>query len=223
MKSREHWQQFFKPETQTSGDQLVTEKNVVLTVTSDTAINGFVRGGGNAKVSFVSSSIAAEKFTATCSCSRAAKGVFCKHIWAVLMATEEKHPDFLDSKSVVEMGPAPAKPTTSAFKEKQNEFKKLQAERLRIRHKEMRQAKKSLKTKEAKPSKFKVSYPADVQEALDFFNSNGFSFEAHMDEEGLKEARKVLSRIFHPDKGGTHEESLLLNQYYDTLLEYLGS
>lgn len=223
MKSREHWQQFFKPETQTAGDELVDEKNVVLTVTSDTAINGFVRGGGNSKVQFISQSIGAEKFIATCSCSRAAKGVFCKHIWATLLATETKHPDFLDSKSVIELGQPAIKPTTSAFKEKQTEYKNQQSERLRLRNKEMRQAQKALKTKNAKPSKFKVSYSTEVQAALDFFESNGFSLESDLNEESLKEARKVLSRVFHPDKGGTHEESLLLNQHYDTLIEYLGS
>lgn len=237
METREHWQQYFKPETQKAGDDLVAEKCVVLTVTSDTAINGFVRGGGNSKVSFVSSSIGSEKFAASCSCTRAGKGVFCKHIWAVLIATAEKHPDFLDSKSAIEMrlakaesstakGPAPTSASASTYqekqKEKQAEFKKAQADRLKARNKDLRLAKKALKNKSEKgSSKFTVSYPEDVQEALAFFNTNGFSFASEMSEEGLKDARKILSRVFHPDKGGTHEESLLLNQHFDILMEYL--
>lgn len=225
MKSREHWQQYFKLETQAAGDDLVAKRDVTLTVTSDTAITGFVRGGGNSKVTFVSRSIADATFTASCTCSRANKGVFCKHIWAVLCLTDEKHPDFLDSKSHLDLVVVGTPAKTSAFKEKQLEYKKLQTERVKTRNKEIRQIQKSMKKNSAdpRPSKFTVSYPEEVQRALDFFRLNGFPLMENLNEEDLKEARKVLARVFHPDRGGTHEESLLLNKHYDALMEYLGS
>ncbi|RZJ25563.1 MAG: hypothetical protein EOO48_13565 [Flavobacterium sp.] len=64
-------------------------------------------------------------------------------------------------------------------------------------------------------------YPEDVTEALAFFNVNGFPMENDIDEEVLKNAKKELAWVFHPDKGGTHQESVTLNTHYDVLIRYL--
>ena len=40
-------------------------------------------------------------------------------------------------------------------------------------------------------------------------------------EEILKTAKKQLSRVFHPDKGGSHEEMVTLNANFDVLMEFL--
>ncbi len=37
----------------------------------------------------------------------------------------------------------------------------------------------------------------------------------------VAEAKKKLSRIFHPDKGGTHEEMAELNHQCELVLQYL--
>jgi hypothetical protein len=41
------------------------------------------------------------------------------------------------------------------------------------------------------------------------------------DKDILAEAKRKLSRIFHPDKGGTHEESVELNQNCEILLRFI--
>jgi hypothetical protein len=232
MSQRETWNTFFKPEVQKTGDDLVKENAVILTVTSDTAINALVRGGGNPKVSLTSKSIADKFIMATCSCSRAEKGILCKHIWAVMEMTEKKHPDFLDSKTEIEIkdtestAPSAAQEKKNAYKEKQAAFKKSQSDKIKARNKEIRLAKKEAKKSgSAKPvsSKLSVIYPDEVTAALKFFSVNGFDLETPLVAAEIKEARKSLSRVFHPDKGGTHAESLELNKHYDTLMEYAGS
>ena len=66
-----------------------------------------------------------------------------------------------------------------------------------------------------------VYLPQDVEMALAYYSQNGFDFKETLDEESLSLARKKLSRIFHPDVGGSHQESLELNNNFDILLKYI--
>lgn len=214
--------QAFNAEVQNAGAKLLGEDAVTLTVTSDTAINALVRAGTPARVSLTSTAISSPMILASCSCPRAKKNIFCKHIWAVLQKTDLKHPDFLDAKtdiSMKEMAPAKESPQ----KVIQDEFKKLQAERLKARNKEKRlelKAQKKGLPPKSKNTRLSVSYPPEVQVALDYFKKNGFEIETPLISAQIQEARRQLSRIFHPDKGGSHEEVLELNRHYDLLVSY---
>lgn len=224
MAVRQSIQQAFKAEVQNAGGELVDEGVVILTVTSDTAINALVRAGTPARVSLTSTSISSSMILAACSCTRAKKSILCKHIWAVVQLTDAKHPDFLDSKidiTMKEVAPAAESP----HKAKQDAFKKQQAERLKARNKEKRlelKAQKKGLPPKSKNTKLSVSYPNEVHTSLAYFKMNGFEIETPLVAAQIQEARRLLSRIFHPDKGGSHTEVLELNQHYDILLSYAG-
>jgi hypothetical protein len=66
----------------------------------------------------------------------------------------------------------------------------------------------------------RFTYPAPVQESLDYFSANGFPLD-DLNMTALLNARKLLSRVFHPDKGGTHDEILELNSHFNVLESYL--
>ena len=65
------------------------------------------------------------------------------------------------------------------------------------------------------------SMPADVTEACAYFALNGFPMEGRPSEEIVGEAKRKLSRLFHPDKGGTHAEMIELNRNVELVLGYL--
>ncbi len=140
-------------------------------------------------------------------------------------------------KSSWSQKPTPRPPTEAqvrsqeAFKAKQSAYRKQQYQKQKERLKERaKEGKTSASNQFAKPekraSKFAApapSYPEDVQKALDYFAENGFTFEGSLEIEALRNARKILARVFHPDKGGTHEEILALNENFDILAEYQGT
>ena len=66
----------------------------------------------------------------------------------------------------------------------------------------------------------KVVYPTKIEEAIQYFTSNGIDITKNLDVESIGGARKKLAMVFHPDKGGTHEEILRLNKYYEILTKY---
>ncbi|UYL07644.1 hypothetical protein B9G69_011360 [Bdellovibrio sp. SKB1291214] len=214
------YEHFFKPEVRKQGREDFAAGLAVLSVAGDARIEGYVKASKPVKVLFVAESIASTSFTVDCMCSSAAKGTFCKHIWAILLQTEKKHPDFLDSKTNLEKGSL-CEVVESPFKAKQAEFKKLQyqkqKERAKAQRQEIKNRAKGISSKTAKGTTFSQ----DVNAAFEFFSVNGFPMENALDEESLKNAKKVLSRVFHPDKGGTHDESVLLNQHYQILMDYL--
>ncbi len=230
MAVEKQWEHFFKPEVRKQGAEYFSRGAVSLSIAADTQIQAFVRVSSGAKVSFVSESIASLAFTADCSCSASSKGQFCKHIWATLLKVEESHPDFLDSKSEIEKGSGTSKFSQSkkpvqsearsqaqeAMKTRQADYRKAQYQKQKQRLKDQKGAQKS-SSKFSQPT---TTYPADVEAALAYFAENGFPMENAISEESLRNAKRLLSRIFHPDKGGTHEEILTLNQNFDILLEY---
>lgn len=102
----------------------------------------------------------------------------------------------------------------SPYKAKQADFKKAQYEK----QKQWVKEKKAEKKLKAEPSRERL--PVEIENAFEFFTQNGFSMEYTRDEETLKSAMKTLARIFHPDKGGTHEEAVILNNHYATLTRF---
>ncbi len=218
MVSLETLSEFFKPETRKNGEDFVRKDQVFLSIAADTQVQAFIKAGTGARVNLKSKSIEASEIQALCSCPLFAKGTLCKHVWATLLAVEKKHPDFLESKTEISANAVEESPATAARKEKQAEFKKAQSARLKERNKQQRLEKKKQKRESHKPE---VTYPAEVQAALDFFDQNGFPLKDDMTEEAIQFAKKKLARIFHPDIGGSHDEIVTLNHHSQVLLKNL--
>ena len=206
---------FFKPEVRKSGFDYIKKNAVFISVNSDTLIEGFVKGSTSARVSFKAQSIEDKTFFAQCNCPSSAKGQLCKHIWAVLLVVEGKYSDFLSSKTMIEKKSTEDNPKQSAFKEKQNDYKKQQYQKQKLRNKAIKEEKKKSKFQPVRPE-----YPEEVEKALLFFEQNGFPLQIPFEEEALKNAKKKLSRVFHPDIGGSHQESVDLNVNYDVLIRF---
>ncbi len=228
----ENWTHFFKPEARSKGETFIKKDKVSTPRPSDTDVQVFVRDSSGAKVTLSSESIESETLTADCTCGLSKKGQHCKHIWAALLIVEEKNPDFLENKmelvkathepaeekvSVVKPGLTQAQQDLrESYKLKQNEYRKAQYQKQKQRLKDKKQS--------TKKERFEVSkFPLEVEEALKYFSDNGFSLEDSLTEESVSTAKKQLSRVFHPDKGGTHEEILELNSYSKVLKDYITS
>jgi hypothetical protein len=201
---------YFKPEIQKRGREDFAKGLAFISNASDTQIQGFVKAMPPLKVAFYSTTIASTEFSASCTCSQAAKGVYCKHMWTLLLTVEQKHPDFLDSKTdivknerVFKKAATPLSEKAQAYKEKQKAW----AKEIRIKKKE----------KKSEPKPARERYADSIESALDFFTANGFVMSEIPEIETLKKAKKHLARVFHPDKGGTHEEAVILNKHFDVL------
>lgn len=203
----------FRPEERSKGSELVRKDLVVISSASDTHVKAFVKASSAAKVTLLAEEVAGSSFSAECSCPAGRKGTLCRHIWAVLLKLETKQSDFLEGKVQIEGG-EPAAPSPAAIK--QSEYKKQQYEKQKARAKEIRREKKEA------ASGSQVTFPEPVQEALDYFRVNGFPLNPP-DSEGLQNAKKLLARVFHPDKGGSHEEILELNANFEIVQDYLNS
>lgn len=205
---------YFKPEERKRGEDLFQKDVVLISSASDTEVRAFVQASGKPRVSLSADDVTSESFRAQCSCPAAGKGTLCKHVWATLLKLEDKGSDFLESKSAVEVSQAPINSAKVELKERQRSFQKQRYEKQKTRAKEMRREKKG----EAAPQ---FEYPPEVEDARTYFRDNGFDLVHPLDIEALNSARKILSRVFHPDKGGTHAETLTLNQNYDLIRNYL--
>lgn len=222
------WEHFFKPEVRNSGRSFVTQGKVTQSRLSDTEIQTYIRASTSLKVIFKCESVTSSTATAECSCPLFKKGQFCKHIWAALLVIEEKFPDFLESKTDLQSKPStssdePVSKATQAqnqdrqaaqavYKERQTEYRKAQYQRQKQQIKDRKQPKKS--------SFSAPQFPSEVEQALDYFFGNGFSFRESMNSEDIATAKKKLSRIFHPDVGGSHEEILELNKFTEILIQF---
>lgn len=207
---------FFKPEDRKRGADLFNKDVVVISSASDTDVRAFIKATGACKVTLMAEDVVSSSFSADCSCPAAAKGMLCKHIWAVLLKLESKGYDFLESKQAVEKV-SKVTPQKAQSTVRQDDFKKLQYERQKLRNKEIRREKKQSAAAAA------FSYPPDVEEARAYFAQNGFDLTHPLDLEALNAARKLLARVFHPDKGGTHAETLQLNEHFEAIRSYLKS
>lgn len=206
---------YFKTEIRRRGEEDYAKELGYISNGSDTLIQGFVRSTPPLRVTLATKAIADPEMTASCSCRTGSKGSTCKHIWTILLATDVKYPDFLDVKKTLTMATGfSAAKTESPYKTKQADFKKAQYEK----QKQWVREKKAENKLKAEPSRERLSVA--IENAFEFFTQNGFSLEQTRDEETLKSAMKTLARIFHPDKGGTHEEAVILNNHYATLTRF---
>lgn len=217
---------YFKPEIQKRGREDFAKGLAFISNASDTQIQGFVKAMPPLRVAFYSNNIASSVFTASCTCTTATKGAYCKHMWTLLLAVEQKHPDFLDSKTDIEKNErasekaatAPVSEKAQEYKEKQTQFKKQQYEKQKAWAKEIRLKKKE---KDSEPKPARERYSDAIESALDFFTANGFIMSDIPEIEILKKAKKHLARVLHPDKGGTHDEAVILNKHFDILDRFI--
>lgn len=230
----ETWDSFFKPEVRNAGGKLVDKGIVQMARGSDTEIQCYIRSSPPLKVSFSMESFDSSEIQASCSCPSFKKGQLCKHIWAALSTLNDSNPDFLQGKTDIAAKSTAAQATSSAKTEspqqaeqkiKREQYAASQKERQNAYRKEQYQKQKAkLDAKKGKVSK-KVSstpdFPEDVQAALQYFSENGFELSEDLTSESISLARKQLSRIFHPDKGGSHSEITELNAYTETLLSFV--
>lgn len=207
---------YFGSQERSKGSELARKDLVVISSASDTDVRAFVKGSAAAKVSLTADEVDAPVFSSSCSCPQSRKGDLCKHVWAVLLKLGEKEADFLNGKNEILEPGAQVSAAEVARKAKQEEYKLQQRQKNKDRNKELKQKKKQTERGPA------FTYPAPVQDSLDYFAANGFVF-AELELPALQNARKLLSRVFHPDKGGTHEEVLELNGHYETIEDYLKS
>ena len=234
MSIAETFVEYFKPEIQKRGHEDYAKGLAFISNASDTQVQGYVKGMPPLKVAFRSDDISSPTFSASCTCSSAAKGLYCKHMWALLLAVEAKHPDFLESKTDIEKNDRLAKserptfmgqktsPQAEAYKEKQAEFKKQQYEKQKAWAKERREEIKQNKKKKEKDVEAPTPrFPQDIEAALKFFTSNGFIMNNLPNEEELNKARKQLARVYHPDKGGSHDEAVSLNLHFEALSRFI--
>jgi len=203
----------FKPEVKTSGHKLVAQEKLSLSNKSDTAIQAYARVAPPAKVTLTSEDISSNSFAADCTCPVAKKDRFCKHIWATLICVEQDYPDFLSEKINIEKGSAPE--GSKAEKQRTSDYRKDQYQKHKLHQKERKREKNRLGNANASPT-----YPEEVEVAISYFAKNGFSMTDGPSRETLAEAKRTLSRVFHPDKGGSHEESVELNSNCEVLLRF---
>lgn len=228
--SIQNWEHFFKPEVRTSGRSLYNQGKVSVSQPSDTEIVIYIRASTSFKVIFKTSSVESETFTVDCNCTASKKGQFCKHIWAGLLATQEKNSDFFESKIEIEkkessskaketMKPSPQsqarEEAQAAYKAKQASYRKEQYQKQKQRLKDYKESKKN------QPQK--SEFPASIEKALRFFSENGIDLKESLNKESIGSAKKKLARVFHPDVGGSHDEILELNNYADILTKFIGN
>lgn len=214
---------FFKAEVKTSGSKLFTQDKVSISSGSDTEIQAYVRVAPPFKVHFSAGDISSESFTAECSCPVAKKSRLCKHIWATLLCVELKYPDFLSAKQNVDLVDAslgasatPESSFQASAKLRATEYRKEQYQKQKLRAKELKRGRSG-----GENPKTSRTLSPDVESALAYFATNGFPMPDGPCELILAEAKRKLSRVFHPDRGGTHEEVVELNQYCEILFGVL--
>jgi hypothetical protein len=228
----ENWEHFFKPEVRSSGRSLFTQGKVTIAQPSDTEIIVYIRLTPPLKVSFKTKSVSSTTLYVDCNCPAGKKDLFCKHVWAGLLATEEKNPDFFESTIEIEKKESLSKtadkpkPTAQspAYEEKQAAYKEQQKEKQSL-YRKIQYQKQKLRANEFKKKKKDLpeesEFPHDVEKALEYFSQNGFELREAMKKEIISTAKKKLARIFHPDLGGSHEEILELNKQTDILMGFI--
>ena len=225
------FEHFFKPEVRSAAADLIASGTVYLRLGSDTQIDASVKASTPLRVAFRAESIQSSDFTVDCSCKPSSKGQFCKHIWATLVLALQKSPDFFDSKKSVtkiesfaqkaalSLSPANAQKQID-FKASQAEYRKAAYQKQKARAKEMKTGRSGAKPESKAQSKAQRFLSTDIQESLKYFELNGFPLTIPVDESILNNAKRILSRVFHPDKGGTQDEILELLRHAEVLLKH---
>lgn len=227
------WEHFFKPDVRTAGQALYSKGKVSLSHPSDTEIVIFIRATPGFKVILKTASVESRAATVSCSCPVAKKDKFCKHVWAGLLAADDKYRDFFESKTELERtgssvsksestAASSAKPFTksaefeakqAAYNQKQADYRKEQYQKQKERQKAYKESKKGVPKK--------PEFPKIVQRALSFFADNGMDLSESLEKQTISAAKKKLARVFHPDLGGNHEEIVELNNCADILCDYI--
>jgi len=208
---------FFGPQERSKGAELLRKDLVFISSASDTDVRALVKSSVPCRVKLTADQVAAPSFASTCTCPASRKGDLCKHTWAVLLKLEEMAADFLEGKvEVLNVKSQTVSAADQARQAKRESFKIQQRQRQKERTKDIRKEKK----RHQRGPRF--TYPPAVQEAIDFFRANGFPLE-EINMPQILNARKILARVFHPDKGGAHEEVLALNANFEILEDYLKS
>lgn len=200
---------FFKNETQHSGQVLFDKGSVFLSQTSDTYTQGNIKSTSTLKVSLSATSMDSPDIVSTCSCSSKS---LCKHIWALLISTNKSYPDFLINKNFIKRDQNPISQERvnllAKQKERQSDYRKLQYQ------------KQKLRAAKIKKSHTEVKHPSTVALSLKYFEENGFTFDDAPTTQEIANIRKKLARVFHPDVGGSHQETIELNQHCEVLIRY---
>lgn len=106
------------------------------------------------------------------------------------------------------------------LKEKKEKLKAKQALYRRQQYQKQKQKLKKLKEARKKPT-IQFVYPKEIESALLFFSGNGFQLAEDLTLLAVQNARVLLSRVFHPDRGGSHQEMLELNKNAELLKRFL--
>ena len=197
----------FRPEERKRGEDLFYKDVVFVSSAADTSVRALIKASGAPRVSLATDDVTSPTFSAECSCPPFKKGVLCKHIWATLLQLESRDADFLTGKLEAEAVVKEAAPKP--------------ADRQKERYQQQKERAKEMRREQKAAPKIRAAYPEPVDEALGFFKVNGFDLAADLDLDHVLEAKRTLSRVFHPDKGGTHDEAIVLNQNYEILRDYL--
>jgi hypothetical protein len=228
MSVEETFGNYFKPEMKSSGRKLLSFEKISISSQSDTFIQAYVRVAPPFKVTLTAQDIASTNFLAECNCPVAKKSRFCKHVWATLLAVEEKCADFLENKTEINKSESAsfgvhAEPAATAkvsysetAKARASVYRKDQYQKQKARVKDKKRERQGLESAQSSSA-----YTPDVEAALAYFALNGFPMPAGPSREILSEAKRTLSRVFHPDKGGAHEEVVELNAQCEILIHFL--
>jgi uncharacterized Zn finger protein len=236
------WEHFFKPEVRSSGRRYFKEGSVNVSQPSDTEIVAYIRGSTPVKISLKSPSVESSFVSANCSCPLSKKGQFCKHIWGTLLTVQEKKPDFLEGKTEITKQEVEAtndsadsklkqkttfkssfkKPMSEEQVQKQESYKAKQADYRKAQYQKQKERLKA-KKQTGKSKTLQTEFPEHVESALTYFSENGFALAEPFQVEAVQLAKKKLSRIFHPDIGGSHEEIVQLNTHAANLIAYIES
>lgn len=220
---------FFKPEVRSSGAAFVAKGKVSITRPSDLQIECYVRASSAFKVVLQSDSMDSTEISTQCSCSHFQKGKLCKHIWSSVLAAETEYPDFFETRTDLKqkssdflkgkVNSSKASPSQKfldfqlQMKERQKTYRKAQYDK----QKERIKAKKGHKV----ASEVIESFSPEIEAALNYFEQNGFSLRSSLSKEAVSIATRKLSRIFHPDIGGSHAEITELNHHSRLLTRFI--
>ena len=210
---------YFKPEARSSGARMLAQEKVFLSGASDLAVRAVVRSSPPTRVELSTLDMESKNIIAQCNCAKGKGSELCKHVWATILCAVDKYADFFfwllsiaakeeDVPAQAEPKPGPVNAYQEAAKGRAAEYRKSQRERQKA------WGKKSSPVKASK-------YPADVEASLAYFALNGFPMAEGISDEELGQAKRQLSRVFHSDRGGTHEEIVELNSHAETLALYL--
>lgn len=217
----ENWDHFFKPEIRRSGQALLDKGKVIPSRPTDTEVQCYIRTSSPFKVILKSATIDNTSLYANCTCKQFQKGQFCKHIWATILAVNEKNPDFFDNKRELHLKTSLQKIDPSANSTKsQQDYKQKQIDYRRANYLKQKQLTKDKKISHKQKNNIAKSSP-EIEKALDYFLQNGFALNEDLNLDTISAARKKLARVFHPDRGGNHNEILELNQFADILLKFV--